>query len=171
MALDLLKDMHLINSLQAQGVDWCHYDESFRRGAQFNKYAFSTVDHTLVQEATHRCGGANKFPSRQGSHYPLQAPFSSPGNPAVREAKTKLSRFRVPTGYCLLHLADIPCNRSECRYIHTCPWCFGTHAAASCPQPVLRSGQRVGNAPGGHVSRAGVANPLPPPPPPPPPPL
>ena len=49
MALELLKYMHLINSLQAQGVDWRHYDESFRSGAQFNKYAFSTVDHTLVQ--------------------------------------------------------------------------------------------------------------------------
>ena len=61
LALDMVKYMHHINSLNANDSDWLYYDEVFRSSMVNQETPFGSVDYALVMEAANRGRSAKQI--------------------------------------------------------------------------------------------------------------
>ena len=150
LATDMLKYMHHINNLYNSGADWSFYDESFRRYAQFQEVPYSCVDYALAMEATNQAKGKITQQPTNTAMPRTTTPFMQ----NVTEARSRLSKYHVPLGYCMLYLANMQCQSVRCRYLHTCPWCTAPHPVSACKQPQFKNSPSTktnGNVPGGRA--------------------
>ena len=146
LALAMIQYMHHINHLHSRRADFLFYDTNFRQYLQYNPTPFSAVDHCLVTEAqsrgqSHANHSTPHFTQRQHSAMPRPPATSQPRSSYIAEARAKLRGYQIPTGYCYVFLAALPCYEGKCLYKHLCPWCNARHSADRCTQVAKHSTQ------------------------------
>ena len=117
---------------QSTVLDFIFYDEMYRiylaESDDWQKgTAFSGYDSELKDEAT-----ARGPPFQKGRN-----PSSSAGSSRslMQQARQKLGKIKLSTGYCWLFHAGMHCDESTCKYSHTCDRCQhprNAHSVLSC---------------------------------------
>ena len=134
LGCQLFQYMDFINQLYALQADWRYYDDAFRSFRQYNNTPLSCFDPELKDEAINRAKkkdlakksqfAASSAPAKPHSTHNTRPQFrrNNPSLTVLSEAKSKLSRYYIPSGFCHLFLASLPCLEDTCPYQHTCPF-------------------------------------------------
>ena len=145
LGCELFQYMDYINQLYAHKADWRYYDDAFRSFRQYNNTPFPCFDPELKDEAISRAKKKdqnkpirNIIRTCQASFHPQSSSSIPPQQPFTGSAKSKLSRYYIPSGYCHLFLASLPCLEDTCPYQHTCPFCSAKHPVSQCYRPNYR---------------------------------
>ena len=128
LASDMFHQMSLIQELSDNGADWRFYDNNFRVYKQHNMASFGQVDHCLRSQSLTKGQTKSHYAPNSKAPSTQSTPLSD-----IAKARDKLKRYYIPTGYCLLYLASMPCD--SCSYKHLCPWCSSKHPAELCRRP------------------------------------
>ena len=81
-----------------------------------------------------RQSATSSAPAKPHSTHNARPQFrrNTPSLAVLSEAKSKLSRYCITSGYCHLFFASLPCT---CPYQHTCPFCSAKHPVSQCYRP------------------------------------
>ena len=112
----LAKHFQTVQMLERKGLDWRHYDRSFRQLVSGGHAHWGHVHQELFGEVHMRAAAG---PSRQGLAQSI--PVSS-----------------YPMGYCRNYHRNTYCSRQSCQYLHKCFNCQGNHPFISCQFPVVQ---------------------------------